>query len=143
MNAGPTKSTDCSSDSGYFELETIATSSSTSRAKPKSKTGAGTCAMTWEGGRSLRAFLRIDKRGLPTIVCYLHDRNYNQHVRAVFVAEDQAAADERYQGNLDVVVIYACGWDELRRGSIKFTAAAAGSGDDVAALKKKAAEESR
>lgn len=79
--------------------------------------------MTWGGGRSLRAFLRIDKR-----VC---------------VAEDQAAADERYQGNLDVVVIYACGWDELRRGSIKFTAAAAGSGDDVAALKKKAAEESR
>ena len=99
--------------------------------------------MTWGGGRSLRAFLRIDKRGLPTIVCYLHDRNYNQHVRAVFVAEDQAAADERYQGNLDVVVIYACGWDELRRGSIKFTAAAAGSGDEVATLKKKAAEESR
>ena len=97
--------------------------------------------MTWGGGRSLRAFLRIDKRGLPTIVCYLPDRNYNQHVRAVCVAEDQAAADERYQGNLDVVVIYACGWDELRRGSIKFTAAAAGSGDDVAALKKKAAEE--
>ena len=99
--------------------------------------------MTWGGGRSLRAFLRIDKRGLPTIVCYLPDRNYNQHVRAVCVAEDLAAADERYQGNLDVVVMYACGWDELRRGSIKFTAAAAGSGDDVAALKKKAAEESR
>jgi len=72
--------------------------------------------MTWGGGRSLRAFLRIDKRGLPTIVCYLPDRNYNQHVRAVCVAEDQAAADERYQGNLDVVVIYACGWDELRLG---------------------------
>ena len=35
------------------------------------------------------------------------------------------------------------GWDELRRGSIKCTAAAAGAGDDGAALKKIAAEESR
>jgi len=42
VNADPTKSTDCSSDSGYFELETMATSS-TRRARPKNK--AGTCAI--------------------------------------------------------------------------------------------------
>ena len=61
VNAGPTKSTDCSSDSGYFELETIATSSSSSRAKPKRKQDRGWNVRDDLGGRSIPSSIPADR----------------------------------------------------------------------------------
>ena len=61
VNAGPTKSTDCSSDSGYFELETMATSSSSSRAKPKRKQDRGWNVRDDLGGRSIPSSIPADR----------------------------------------------------------------------------------
>ena len=61
VNAGPTKSTDCSSDSGYVELETMATSSSSSRAKPKRKQDRGWNVRDDLGGRSIPSSIPADR----------------------------------------------------------------------------------